>query len=136
SIPESTLRQWSGEPGITWHGHTGEVSRVWQEHHVALLLSYYREGLPRTLLEAAAAGRPIITTDATGCRELVRNGKEGIVVPQRDIDAAARALVELAGDRALRARLGAQAHARIEQRFTETAGKQAGGQLYRSLRAS
>jgi len=136
SIAEATLRQWSAEPGITWHGRTDKVAQVWQEHHVALLLSYYREGLPRTLLEAAAAGRPIVTTDAVGIRELVRNGKEGILVPLRDVDAAARALVELAGDRALRARLGAQAHARIEQRFTETAVKQAVGQLYRSMLAS
>jgi len=100
---------------------------------VALLLSYYREGLPRTLLEAAAAGRPIITTDATGCRELVRDGKEGILVPQRDINAAARALVTLAGDPALRARLGAAANARVRERFTEDAVRQAVGELYRSM---
>jgi glycosyltransferase involved in cell wall biosynthesis len=133
SIPEATLRQWSAEPGITWHGRTEEVARVWQEHHIALLLSYYREGLPRTLLEAAAAGRPIVTTDAVGCRELVRDHQEGILVPLRDVEAAARALLELAGDPALRARLGAAAHARVEERFTEDAVRQAVGALYRSM---
>src|SRR5262249_57549738 len=55
SIAEATLRQWSAEPGISWHGRTDKVAQVWQEPHVALLLSYYREGLPRTLLAAAAA---------------------------------------------------------------------------------
>jgi glycosyltransferase involved in cell wall biosynthesis len=133
SIPEATLRQWSTEPGITWHGRTDDVARVWREHHVALLLSYYREGLPRTLLEAAAAGRPIVTTDTVGCRELVRHGKEGILVPARDVDAAARALAQLARDPALRVRLGTAANARLHERFTEAAVQDAVGRLYRSM---
>jgi glycosyltransferase involved in cell wall biosynthesis len=89
--------------------------------------------LPRTLLEAAAAGRPVVTTDAVGCRELVRDGQEGILVPPRDVAAAARALGELAGDPARRARLGAAAHARVLERITEDAVKRAVGDLYRSL---
>jgi glycosyltransferase involved in cell wall biosynthesis len=133
SIPASTLRQWSREPGITWHGRTADVARVWQDHHVALFLSYYREGLPRTLLEAAAAGRAIVTTDAIGCRELVRDRKEGILVPLHDVDAAARALVELAGDAALRGRLGVAANARVREGFTEDAVRQAVGRLYQSV---
>ena len=59
------------------------MARVWREHHVAMLLSY-REGLPRSLVEAAAAGRPIVATDVPGCREVVRDGKEGILVPLGD----------------------------------------------------
>lgn len=133
SISEKALRQWASESGIVWHGHTENVARVWREHHVALLLSYYREGLPRTLLEAAASGRPIVTTDAAGCRELVRDGVEGILVPPRDVDAAARALTELAADPLLRRRLGAAATARVREGFTEAAVRQAVGRLYRSL---
>jgi len=133
AISEAVLRKWSGEPGIAWHGRTDDVAKVWREHHVALLLSYYREGLPRTLLEAAAAGRPIITTDAPGCRELVRHRQEGILVPPRDIETAAQALVELAGDPALRKRLGTAGSARVREQFTEDAIKQAVGGLYRSL---
>lgn len=133
AISEKVLRQWSSEPGIAWHGRTDDVAGVWREHHIALLLSYYREGLPRSLLEAAAAGRPIITTDAAGCRELVRDGREGILVPPRDIEAAARALVCLADDAELRQRLGAAATARVREGFTEDAVRQAVGGLYRSL---
>jgi len=133
AMSEELLRRWSSEPGITWHGRTEDVARVWREHHLALLLSYYREGLPRTLLEAAAAGRPIITTDAPGCRELVRHRQEGLLVPLRDVDAAARALTELAGDPALRQRLGMAASARVKEAFTEDAIKQAVGGLYRAL---
>ena len=84
-----------------------------------MLLTWYREGVPRSLIEAAASGRPIVTTDAPGCRDLVRDGQEGILVPLRDVEAAAQALVELAGNAELRARLGRAAHARFAERFTE-----------------
>ena len=60
-----------------------------------------------------------MTTDSPGCRELVRDGQEGILVPLRDVEAAARALVELAGNPGLRAQLGRAAHARFAERFTE-----------------
>ena len=136
AISEELLRCWSSEPGIAWHGRTEDVARVWREHHVALLLSYYREGLPRTLLEAAAAGRPIITVDAPGCREFVHHRQEGLLVPPRDVEAAARALAELAGDPALRQRLGMAASARVKEAFTEAAIRQAVGRLYRALLSS
>jgi glycosyltransferase involved in cell wall biosynthesis len=137
SISELQLRRWSQEPGIYWHGRTDDVAGVWRAHHIAILLSYYREGLPRTLVEAAAAGRPIVTTDSTGCREVVRDGKEGFLIPPGDLDAAGRVLVTLAGDAALRARLGTAANARFRERFTEAAIKTAVGDLYQqALRAS
>lgn len=133
SIPEQTLRQWSTRPGISWHGHSGDIAQVWRDHHLALFLSSYPEGLPRTLVEAAAAGRPIVTTDAPGCREVVRDGIEGFLVPSGDVDAATRALVKLASDPVLRARMGAAANARFNERFTEAAVKQTVKTLYRSL---
>ena len=121
------------EPGIRWQGRTDDLARVWREHHVALLLTYYREGVPRSLIEAAAAGRPIVTTDVPGCRDVVRDGAEGLLVPPHDVEGAARALVRLAGDAALRARLGAAAHARFEERFTEAAVRRTVGELYDSF---
>jgi len=133
SIDESVLREWSAEPGITWHGPSADVPRVWREHHIALFLSY-REGLPRTLVEAAAAGRPIVTTDVTGCRDVVRDGIEGSLVAPGDIEAAGRALARLASDTALRARMGTAANRRFQQRFTEAAVERVVGGLYHSLR--
>jgi glycosyltransferase involved in cell wall biosynthesis len=121
------------EPGIRWHGRSGDIARVWREHHVAMLLTWYREGVPRSIIEAAAAGRAIITTDVPGCRDLVRDGVEGVVVAPRDVEAAARALVRLAGDAALRARLGAAAHARFTERFTEDAVRRTVSELYASF---
>jgi glycosyltransferase involved in cell wall biosynthesis len=135
SVSEEDLRRWSSEPGIHWHGRTDRVAEVWRTHHIAILLPYDREGLPRALVEAAAAGRPIVTSDITGCREVVRDGQEGFLIPPRDIDAAARGLVKLALDPALRTSLGAAAHARFRERFTEQAVTAAVRELYRSLLA-
>ena len=134
-IDETVLREWSAEPGITWHGATDNAPRVWREHHVALFLSYYREGLPRTLVEVAAAGRPIVTTNVTGCRDVVRDGVEWILVPPGDIDAAGRALARLAGNPVLRARMGAAANRCFHERFTEAEVERTVGGLYRSLTA-
>jgi glycosyltransferase involved in cell wall biosynthesis len=133
AIPEPVLRQWSSQPGIHWHGHTADVARVWREHHVSLFLSYYREGVPRALIEAAASGRPIVTTDMPGCRDVVRDGKEGFIVPTHDIEAAALALAKLASDPTLRERMGAAANARFHERFTEESVKRAIAAVYRSL---
>jgi glycosyltransferase involved in cell wall biosynthesis len=132
SIPQATLAQWSKQPGITWHGHEADVARVWREHQVAMLLSY-REGLPRSLVEAAAAGRPIVATDVAGCREVVRDGQEGILVALGDVEAPARALMTLAADPDLRYRLGAAANARFHERFTADAVRQKMRNLYLSL---
>jgi glycosyltransferase involved in cell wall biosynthesis len=132
SYAEADLRRWAGDPGIHWHGATDDVARVHREHHIAMLLSV-REGLPKSLVEAAASGRPIVATDVPGCREVVRQEREGYLVPFGDIDAAAQALVRLAGDRALRLRLGAAANARFHERFTVAAVKAVFTDLYRSL---
>jgi glycosyltransferase involved in cell wall biosynthesis len=135
SIPLEILKRWSEETGITWYGRVADVGRVWREHHIAMLLSY-REGLPRSLVEAAAAGRPIVATDVPGCREVVRNGQEGILVPLGNIEATARALGALAADPGLRYRLGAAANARFRERFTADGVRQSMRNLYLSMTRS
>ncbi|MDP4004922.1 glycosyltransferase family 4 protein [Methylobacterium sp. NEAU K] len=121
AIAESTLRNWSHD-GVAWHGPTEDVAAVWAGHHVACLPSRGGEGLPRTLLEAGGCGRALVTTDVPGCRSLVRDGVEGLLVPPGDAPALANALVRLSGDPALVAALGAAARARIESGgFTEAA---------------
>jgi len=133
SCTEAELRAWSAEPGIHWHGRTDNVAQVWRDHHVAMLLTTYREGMPRALAEAAAAGRPIITTDVPGCREIVRDGIEGFLVAPRQSEAAAVALRRLATDQPLRRRMGDAAHARFRQGFTEADVREKIGGLYRAL---
>jgi len=129
SLTEADLRAMAGD-GVFWHGPTADVAAVWRDHHVAVLLSH-REGLPRSLVEAAAAGRPIITTDVTGCREVVRDGIEGVLVRRGDVAAAAAALARLAGDGGLRQRMGQAARARFLAGFTTEAVMRTVGRLYR-----
>ncbi|MGV6871478.1 glycosyltransferase family 4 protein [Pseudochelatococcus sp. B33] len=119
AVPEETLRQWDALPGVTWHGPTRDVAAVWRSHEVACLPSRGGEGLPRTLLEAGASGRAIVTTDVPGCRRLVRNGIEGIIVPPGDGDALAQAFISLAKDRGAVQRMGEAARARVIGGFTE-----------------
>jgi glycosyltransferase involved in cell wall biosynthesis len=134
SLAQAELTKWSAEPGITWHGRTADVGQVWRTHHVAMLLTWYREGVPRALIEAAACGRPIVTTDSPGCRDLVRDAQEGMLVGLRDTEAAARALVQLAADPELRKRLGQAAHRRFQEGYTEAAVRQAVAAVYAAFR--
>jgi glycosyltransferase involved in cell wall biosynthesis len=89
---------------------------VLQAAHIACLPSY-REGLPKSLLEAAACGLPIVTTDAPGCREVVQDGANGLLVPVRDAAALAAALRILIEDPAMRRRMGEQSRLRAETEF-------------------
>ncbi|GJE17878.1 glycosyltransferase family 4 protein [Methylobacterium marchantiae] len=133
AIPEETLRGWSRD-GVAWHGPTRDVTRVWAEHHVGCLPSRGGEGLPRTLLEAASCGRAILTTDVPGCRTLVRDGIEGLLVPADDAPALAAAMVRLAADPLLTARMGGAARQRIvEGGFTEEAVTEAVAGIYAEL---
>jgi glycosyltransferase involved in cell wall biosynthesis len=136
AIPEKTLKAWSAEPGIAWYGATRDVAAVWREHHVACLPSRGGEGLPRTLLEAAACGRAIVTTDVPGCRTLVRDGIEGHLVPADDAARLAEALVALSREPDLVARMGEAARARVLDGFTERDVIESVKQLYRSILAS
>jgi glycosyltransferase involved in cell wall biosynthesis len=123
TLTEAALRNWEKLGGIFWHGRVANVGEVWSNHHIAMLLSY-REGLPRSLIEAAAAGRPIVTTDVVGCRDVIRDQIEGFIVPKGDISQPALRLRQLAADPALRRRMGAAANARFHKCFTaEAVGK-------------
>lgn len=133
SFSEEELIAFSRIPGISWRGHTTDVPGVWRSHHLALLLSY-REGLPRSLIEAAAAGRPIVAADVTGCRELVRDGREGFLVPLGNVAAAADALTRLAADASLRDRMGLAARRRVVDEYTEERVCEIVGQVYKPRR--
>lgn len=136
AIPEAILNAWNAEPGIAWHGPTADVAAVWRDHHVACLPSRGGEGLPRTLLEAAACGRAIVTTDVPGCRTLVRDQVEGLVVKPGDVPALTAAFVRLAAEPGLAIRMGEAARARVLDGFTERHVMEAVKQLYRDSLAA
>jgi glycosyltransferase involved in cell wall biosynthesis len=108
SIALSEVQQWGQTPGLTWLGHVDDIVSFWRSCHVAVLPSH-REGLPVSLLEAAACGRPLVATDAPGCREIALDGQTGLTVPIEDPVALAEALAHLAQSPELRARYGAAA---------------------------
>lgn len=105
SIPISTLESWQSEGFIEWWGHMEDMPTVFQKCHVVCLPSY-REGLPKVLLEAASCGRPIVTTDTPGCKEIVRNGVNGFLVPIRNAEALANSIHQLVDNPFLRKQMG------------------------------
>lgn len=133
SIDEASLRAWGGRAHVAWHGVSRDVREVWREADIAVVPSRGGEGLPRALLEAAACGRPLIVTDVPGCRRFVRDGVEGLVVPPDDAAALADAIGRLAGDAALRRRMGRAARARLLDGFTEAHVRAAATALYAGL---
>jgi glycosyltransferase involved in cell wall biosynthesis len=108
SIALSEVQQWGQTAGLSWLGHVDDIASFWRSCHVAVLPSH-REGLPVSLLEAAACGRPLVATDAPGCREIARDGETGLTVPIENPTALAEALLRLAQSPELRARYGAAA---------------------------
>lgn len=117
TIGEDELRGWHDSGLVEWLGQRSDMADVYGAAHIACLPSYYGEGLPRTLLEAMAAGLPIVTTDNVGCRSAVTDGENGILVPPRDPQALATALRRLIEDPALRANYGSAGRKRAEERF-------------------
>jgi len=119
SVPESDLRAWHDQGDIEWLGHQDDIPQIWAQAAIAVLPSYYREGIPRSLLEAAACGRPVVTTDMPGCREIIEDGVNGYLVIPRDVVSLADALEKLIKDPSLRARMGRAGRERVLQHFTE-----------------
>jgi len=118
SVPLATLRAWHGHNGVEWLGRCGDMPALFHSAHIACLPSY-REGLPKALLEAAACGLPIVTTDAPGCREILRDGENGFLVPARDAQAVAVALRRLIDNAALRAKMGRRAREIVLAEFSQ-----------------
>ncbi len=117
SIPPDEIAAWRDRPGLELLGHVSDIRDVWKAAHIAVLPSR-REGLPKSLLEAAACGRPIIATNVPGCREIARQDFNALLLPPDDPVALAKALGRLAQDRALRLRFAAASRALVADRFS------------------
>jgi glycosyltransferase involved in cell wall biosynthesis len=105
-IEVQTLNRWVEEGYVEWWGWQGEMRSVYAACIVVTLPSL-GEGIPTVLLEAAACGRPLVATDVPGCRDVVQEGVNGLLVPPQDPAALAEALHTLLIDEKLRARMGA-----------------------------
>ena len=116
AVPLEDVHRWVDEGLIEYRGFVTDMAPLLAAAHIVCLPSY-REGLPKSLIEAAAAGKPIVTTDVPGCRAVVRHGENGLLVPPRDVEALAAALRQLVDDAALRDVLGAAGRVRAEREF-------------------
>jgi glycosyltransferase involved in cell wall biosynthesis len=105
SIAAAQIEAWRDRGDVDLLGHRDDVVELLHQSDIAVLPSH-REGTPQSLLEAAACGLPLVATDVPGCREVVADGSNGRLVPPGDVEALAAAMVELLGDRELRARMG------------------------------
>ena len=119
SLTAEALVSRGADHGIEWLGPVADVRAVWRRAAIAVLPSTYGEGVPKALLEAAACARPIIASDVPGCREIVRPGETGLLVPPRDIQALAEAIAALAGDPMRRKAMGRAARELVECEFGE-----------------
>jgi glycosyltransferase involved in cell wall biosynthesis len=133
SLAPEQLREFASAFGINWLGHVADIRDVWSRAHFAVLASR-REGLPKSLLEAAACGRPMIATDTPGCREIAIRDETALTFPVGDAAALAEAMTRMAGDAGMRARFGKAARDLVERKFSaEVVGKEIVA-LYRSLK--
>ena len=116
-IPPAQLKQWNDSGVVEWRGYCHDILSLFAEAHVVCLPSY-REGAPRVLIEAASCGKPIVTTDVSGCREVVHHKETGLLVPARDSDALADALRTLIQNPDLRIAMGQKGRAFAERELS------------------
>jgi len=118
SIHESVLQKWHDEGIVKWLGQRDDVSSIWAQSHIAVLPSY-REGLPKSLLEASACGRAIVATDVPGCREIVHDEENGLLVAVKNPHELAIAISRLVREPLLRSRMGRRGREIVLKEFSE-----------------
>lgn len=136
SIPIEQLRRWHQDGVVRYLGFEKDVIGLFASSHIVCLPTYYGEGVPKVLIEAAACGRPIVTTDQPGCRDIVRNGINGLLVPSPDVKALVTALGRLIEDSGLRRRFGDAGREIAEAEFDFGIVLTQTMQVYRTLLSS
>jgi len=119
AVPESDLVGWQDDGVVRWLGQVDDTPALFQSVDAVALPTYYREGLPKSLIEAAACALPLITTDMPGCREVVTHEVDGLIVPIRDPQALADAICRLMDNPALCKRLGDAARSKAVVEFDD-----------------
>ena len=125
------MAAWAQEPNVEWHGQCRDMAQKWRAAHAGVQASYGGEGIPKSLLEAAASGRAIIATDVPGCREVVRDGDNGYLIPPRDARALADAVKALAADPEKCAAMGLRSRALVAEGLSADSVSAQAEALYR-----
>jgi glycosyltransferase involved in cell wall biosynthesis len=106
AISQTQLNEWTGSGLISWWGWQEDMAIIYPKAHIVCLPTFYSEGVPKVLIEAAACRRSLIATDVPGCREIVQDGYNGILIPPKNTKALADAIELLASDAYLRKKMG------------------------------
>ena len=117
AVPVTQVERWADEGHIEWLGSRSDMPEVIAQSDVVVLPSVYGEGVPKVLIEAAASGRAIVTTDTPGCRDVCRDGINGMLIPPGDVDALERSVLALVEDDGLRAQMGEAGRRLAEEVF-------------------
>ncbi|PKO07316.1 MAG: glycosyltransferase family 1 protein [Chloroflexi bacterium HGW-Chloroflexi-3] len=117
SIDVSTIQNWESEGLVEWWGFQKDMRQVYQNCNIVTLPSL-GEGLPTVLIEAAASGRAIVATDVAGCRDVVKDGENGFLVPPNNPNALADVILDLINDPAKRELMGKKGRSIAEEKFT------------------
>jgi glycosyltransferase involved in cell wall biosynthesis len=134
SIAEDTLWKWNSTGIIEYWGHKNDMQTILSNSNIVVLPTYYGEGLPKILLEAASCGRAIIATDVPGCREIVRHDENGILVPPRDPRALAKAIQYLIENPEIRKKMGQRGRDIVISEFSEEIVVNKTMKLYNTLK--
>lgn len=116
-VPPGQLERWAREGAVEWWGFRSDMPAVLAASHLVVLPSFYREGVPKALIEAAAAGRAIVTTDMPGCRDIVRDGVNGLLVAPRTVEPLAAAIGRLLAKPELRREMGLRGRELVVREF-------------------
>ena len=118
TVSQTQLEAWANEGILEWWGKRDDMPQVFAQSHIVCLPSTYGEGVPKVLIEAAACGRAIVTTDTPGCRDITRHNENGLLVPPHDTDALVAALEKLIDDAKLRQQMGANGRNLAKREFS------------------
>jgi glycosyltransferase involved in cell wall biosynthesis len=118
SISRTQLQKWHASGVVEWWGYRSDMPKVLAQSSIVCLPSYYGEGVPKILIEAMACGRPIVTTDMPGCRDLVRSGRNGVLVRPRDPVALMEGLHSFMLNKSLLQLMGIEGRRIVEDEFS------------------
>lgn len=118
SIHHTEITHWMNEGLIEWWGWHNNMEQIYPLAHIVCLPTYYMEGIPKSLIEAAACGRALIATNTPGCREIVHDGENGFLIPSQNAHALANAISHLVEDRSLREKMGRKSRTLAVTKFS------------------
>jgi glycosyltransferase involved in cell wall biosynthesis len=133
SVSAGDVNKWDKENNVEVLGQISDVAAIYAQAHLVVLPSYYGEGVPKSLLEAAACGRAIVTTDHPGCRDAIRHNETGLLVPVRDSVALANAIQYLIENPFRRREMGYAARRLAEREFAVERVVEAHTRAYEAL---